>query len=170
MYTLCLFPLHLSHILSFVGWYWSGRRQLQQIFPASRCLVVDARSLPMHSIVERRKGEDMWKFPSGSALYSGPTRAGGPNASLIRMESHFYKLSLRRLGTIFWLEAEPVDSSLGPDHAHRHLRPVRFGSAGEALRALDAADVGRWGSFPDDGVHATLSRSQLRSLGFRGNL
>ena len=107
---------------------------------------------------------------SGQASHSGVARAEQPNASLIRMESHFYKLSLRRLGTIFWLEAEPVYSSLGADHAHRHLRPVRFGNAGEALRALDAADVGRWGSFPDDGVHATLSRSQLRTLGFRGNL
>ena len=86
------------------------------------------------------------------------------------MESHFYKLSLRRLGIVFWLEAEPTDSNLGPDHAHRHLRPVRFRTEGEALRALDTADVGRWTRFPDDGVHATLSRSQLRTLGFRGNV
>lgn len=86
------------------------------------------------------------------------------------MESHFYKLSLRRLGTMFWLEAEPTDSNLGPDHAHRHLRAVRFGTETEALRALDAADVGRWTGFPDDGVHATLSRRQLRTLGFRGNV
>jgi hypothetical protein len=86
------------------------------------------------------------------------------------MEAHFYKLSLRRLGIAFWLEAEPMDNNLGPDHAHRHLRPVRFRTQGEALGALAAAEVGRWTSFPDDGVQATLSRSQLRTLGFRGNI
>lgn len=86
------------------------------------------------------------------------------------MEVHFYKLSLRRLGLLFWLEAEPEDSRLGPDHAHRHLRPIRFHTESEALRALDAAEIGRWSSFPDEGVHATLSRSQLRALGFRGNV
>lgn len=85
------------------------------------------------------------------------------------MEAHFYKLSLRRLGIAFWLEVEPADSPLGPDHAHRHLKPVRFRTEGEALQALDAGDVGRWSSFPHDGVHATLSRSQLRTIGFRGN-
>lgn len=87
------------------------------------------------------------------------------------MEAHFYKLSLRRLGIVFWLEAEPAaDSRLGPDHSHRHLRPVRFRTESEALQALGAAHVGRWTSFPDEGVQATLSRSQLRTLGFRGNV
>ncbi len=86
------------------------------------------------------------------------------------MESHFYKLSLRRLGVAFWLEADPVESSVGPDHAVRHLRPVRFRTESEALRALDAANVGHWSTFPHEGVHATLSRSQLRTLGFRGNV
>ena len=69
---------------------------------------------------------------------------------------HFYRLSLRRLGALYWLGAEPADSTLGPDHAHRHLRPVRFRTEGEALRALDVAEVGRWTSFPHEGVHATL--------------
>ena len=40
---------------SFVGWYGSWRLQLQQIFPASRCLVVDARSLPMQSHSNAKK-------------------------------------------------------------------------------------------------------------------
>ena len=86
------------------------------------------------------------------------------------MDAHFYKLSLRRLGIALWLEAEPTDSNLGPDHAHRHLRPVRFRTEGEALRALAAAEVGHWSSYPQEGVHATLTRTQLRTLGFRGNL
>lgn len=86
------------------------------------------------------------------------------------METHFYKLSLRRLGIALYLEAEPVDSSLGPDHAHRHLRPVRFRTEFEALRTLAQAEVGHWSSYPAEGVHATLTRNQLRTLGFRGNL
>lgn len=86
------------------------------------------------------------------------------------MEAHFYKLSLRKLGLVYWLEAEPVDSRMGPDHAHRHLRPVRFSTEHEALRALGTAEVGFWSSFPQEGVHATLGRTQLRTLGFRGLL
>lgn len=90
--------------------------------------------------------------------------------ALMLMDAQFYRLSLRRLGIVFWLEAEPADSTRGPDHASRHLRPVRFSTESEALRALGAAEVGCWTSFPHEGVHATLSRSQLRSLGFRGSL
>lgn len=86
------------------------------------------------------------------------------------MEATFYKLNLRRLGTVFWLDAEPLESRMGPDHAQRHLRPVRFQTESEALRALGSAQVGHWSNFPQEGVHATLSRSQLRTLGFRGNL
>lgn len=85
------------------------------------------------------------------------------------MEAQFYRLSLRRLGILFWLDAEAADSTLSSDHADRHLRPVRFRTEREVLNALSAADVGRWTSFPHEGVHATLSRSQLRTLGFRGN-
>lgn len=86
------------------------------------------------------------------------------------MDVHFYRLSLRKLGLAYWLEAEPTESTLGPDHSHRHLRPVRFRTEAEALRVLVEAHVGQWGSFPPDGVHATLSRTQLRTLGFRGLL
>lgn len=86
------------------------------------------------------------------------------------MQTHFYRLTLRKLGVALWLEVEPDESSLGPDHTHRHLRPVRFRTESEALRALDSANVGVWSTFPHDGIHATLSRDQLRTLGFRGNL
>lgn len=86
------------------------------------------------------------------------------------MEAHFYRLSLRMLGRALWLEADPSDSMLGPDHAHRHLRPVRFQTESEVLRLLHAAHVGHWTNFPQDGICATLSVTQLRSLGFRGNL
>jgi hypothetical protein len=85
------------------------------------------------------------------------------------MESHFYRLDLRMLGIALWLSAEPAENTLGPDHSLRSLRPLRFRTESEALRALDTAGVGQWSSFPQEGIHATLSRSQLRTLGFRGN-
>lgn len=85
------------------------------------------------------------------------------------MESHFFHLQLRLLGGTLWLNAEPVDDVLGSDHSLRHLRPTRFRTESEALRAIDSAGVGHWSSFPLDGIHATLTQAQLRSIGFRGN-
>ena len=85
------------------------------------------------------------------------------------MESHFFHLQLRLLGGTLWLNAEPAEGVLGSDHSLRHLRPVRFRTESEALRAVDGAGVGQWSSFPLDGIHATLTPSQLRSIGFRGN-
>jgi hypothetical protein len=87
----------------------------------------------------------------------------------LELETHFYKLDLRMLGLGLFLHAELVGDMPGPDHALRHLRPVRFRTESEALRALDAAGIGQWTRFPADGVHATLSRGQLRTMGFRGN-
>lgn len=85
------------------------------------------------------------------------------------MESHFFHLQLRLLGGTLWLNADPADDVLGSDHSLRHLRPTRFRTESEALRAIDGAGVGQWSSFPLDGIRATLTHSQLRSIGFRGN-
>lgn len=85
------------------------------------------------------------------------------------MDAHFFRLELRLLGMTLWLNAEPADSTLSIDHALRHLRPVRFRTESEALRALDGAGAGHWSSFPLEGIHATLTRSQLSAIGFRGN-
>lgn len=85
------------------------------------------------------------------------------------MEAHFFRLELRRLGAALWLHAEPAGGPLGSDHALHHLRPLRFLTESAALRSLESAGVGHWSSFPHEGVGATLSRSQLRSIGFRGN-
>ena len=85
------------------------------------------------------------------------------------MQAHFFRLQLRLLGAALWLSVEPAEGSIGSDHALYHLRPLRFRTESEALRALAAADVGQWSSFPQEGVQATLSRGQLRTIGFRGN-
>ncbi len=85
------------------------------------------------------------------------------------MDAHFFRLELHLLGMTLWLNADPAGSTLGADHALRHLRPVRFRTESKALRALATAHVGDWSSFPHEGIHATLTRSQLRAIGFRGN-
>jgi hypothetical protein len=85
------------------------------------------------------------------------------------MEAHFYRLQLKLLGISLWLSAEPAENILGPDHSLRNLRPVRFRTETEAMRVLEAANVGHWTTFPQEGIHATLSHSQLRAIGFRGN-
>jgi hypothetical protein len=85
------------------------------------------------------------------------------------MDAHFFKLDLRLLGNTLWLYADPAGDTLGPDHSLRSLRPVRFRTESEALRALTAAEVGTWTSFPHDGIYATLSHRALRTIGFRGN-
>ena len=85
------------------------------------------------------------------------------------MEAHFFRLDLRLLGATLWLHADPATDALGSDHSLRHLRPIRFQTETEALRSLDGAGVGTWSRFPFDGIHATLTRTQLRSIGFRGN-
>lgn len=87
----------------------------------------------------------------------------------VPMDAHFFRLDLKLLGATLWLHADPSSDTLGSDHSLRHLRPLRFRTESEALRALDGAGVGQWSSFPYDGIHATLSRAQLRSIGFRGN-
>ena len=85
------------------------------------------------------------------------------------MEAHFFRMDLRLLGGTLWLHADPVEDVLGSDHSLRNLRPIRFPTESEALRSLDRAGVGHWSSFPQEGVRATLTPAQLRSIGFRGN-
>ena len=85
------------------------------------------------------------------------------------MDAHFFCLSLRLLGGTLWLHADPVEDTLGSDHSLRNLRPIRFLTESQALRTLDNAGVGHWSSFPQEGVQATLTHSQLRTIGFRGN-
>lgn len=85
------------------------------------------------------------------------------------MEAQFYRLELRRLGSTLWLHAELSGGPLGSDHALHNLRPLRFITESAALRALDECHVGKWSSFPYEGIGVTLTPSQLRQIGFRGN-
>ena len=84
------------------------------------------------------------------------------------METTLVQFVFRRLGSGLWLDAEPVpggQQQFAMDHVHR----MRVRSEGDVLRALQDAGVGHWTSFPVDPIQATVTRTQLRSIGFRGN-
>ncbi len=84
------------------------------------------------------------------------------------MTTNLLRFDLRLLGKNLWLSAEAVAG--GPrGFSMEHVRPLRFGTESEALRAMDRAGIGHWSSFPQDGIQATVTRDQLRTLGFRGN-
>lgn len=75
---------------------------------------------------------------------------------------------LRRTGASLLLEAEA--SQDGPQGFAMHgVQLQRFRYEGDVLRLLEHAGVGRWSSFPTDYIQATVTRSQLRAMGFRGN-
>jgi hypothetical protein len=75
---------------------------------------------------------------------------------------------LRRTGASLLLTAEPVDG--GPQSfVMESLQMQRFRYEGDVLHALEQAGVGRWSQFPADNIQATVTRAQLRAMGFRGN-
>ena len=81
--------------------------------------------------------------------------------------TNLVRFRLRSTGTGYLLEAEPVRS--GPQSfTMAGLQVRRFHHEGEALRALEAAGVGRWSAFPPESIEATVTRDQLFSIGFRG--
>jgi len=74
------------------------------------------------------------------------------------METNLVHFHFRRLGSGLWLDAEPApggQQQFAMEHVHR--------------LALEAAGVGHWTTFPHDGIQATVTRGQLRTIGFRGN-
>lgn len=81
--------------------------------------------------------------------------------------TNLVRFRLRFTGTGFLLEAEPVQG--GPQSfTMAGLQVRRFPYESEALRALEAAGVGRWSAFPQESIEATVTRDQLFSIGFRG--
>lgn len=84
------------------------------------------------------------------------------------METNLVQLTLTLLGANLWLTAEPLAGG-ARGFSMENVRAPRFDTESAVLRALAAAGVGSWSSFPLDGIQATLSRAQLRSIGFKGN-
>ncbi len=84
------------------------------------------------------------------------------------METNLVHFTFRRLGSGLWLDAEPVTGGQ-QQFAMTHVHRLRVRTEGEALRGLEAAGIGVWTTFPLDGIQATVTRAQLRTVGFRGN-
>ncbi|WP_124847545.1 hypothetical protein [Acidipila sp. EB88] len=75
---------------------------------------------------------------------------------------------LRWTGSGLQFVAEPVPG--GPHSFVMNgvqFQRVRFER--DALEALERAGVGSWSVFPTDHVQASVTRQQLRAMGFRGN-
>lgn len=84
------------------------------------------------------------------------------------MGTNLVVFTLRRVGASLLFAAEPAES--GPQSFSMHsIQTQRMRHEGEVLKALDRAGVGYWSRFPADNVQATVTREQLRTMGFRGN-
>lgn len=83
-------------------------------------------------------------------------------------EANLVTFKLVRIGSGTFLDAEQVDEGKRQFNMEGVQR-LRVGGEGAALQALERADIGRWSTFPHDGIQATVTRLQLRTIGFRGN-
>lgn len=84
------------------------------------------------------------------------------------LRTNLVVFSLRRTGASLLFVAEAArDGSQGFAMQGLHAQRVRYES--DALKALERAGVGSWSAFPMDSIQATVTRDQLKSMGFRGN-
>jgi len=84
------------------------------------------------------------------------------------MDTNLVNFTLRRVGSTLHFNADPVKSGAQSFVMHS-LQLQRLPSEYEALKALERVGIGYWSSFPPDGIQATVTREQLRAMGFRGN-
>ncbi len=83
------------------------------------------------------------------------------------METNLVLFTLRRTGAGVVFAAEPASDGPQTFSMHGlHFQRLRYES--EALRALERVGIGSWSRFPDDAIQATVTRDELRALGFRG--
>ncbi len=84
------------------------------------------------------------------------------------METNLVVLRLRRTGVNLLFTAELVNGT-SRGFVMEGLQPQRLRFEHDALHSLQRGEVGSWSAFPPDGVQATVTRDQLRRMGFRGN-
>ncbi len=82
--------------------------------------------------------------------------------------TNLVNFSLRRTGSSLLLAAEPVPGG-SQAFAMHGVQLLRFRYEGDVLQLFERAGIGRWSSFPPDHIQATVTRSQLYQMGFRGN-
>ena len=83
-------------------------------------------------------------------------------------EANLVNLILRRIGSNTFLDAEQVEGGKRQFNMDGVQR-LRISNETEALKRIDAAGIGHWTTFPTDNIQATVTRHQLRTIGFRGN-
>lgn len=84
------------------------------------------------------------------------------------MGTNLVRFTLRSTGSSLLLAVEQVEGG-SQTFTLAGVQVQRFRYEGDALRVLERAGVGRWSSFPVEGIEATVTRPQLYQMGFRGN-
>ncbi len=84
------------------------------------------------------------------------------------METNLVAFTLRWTGTSLLLAAEPVPGSTQA-FSMQGMQLQRFRFEHDVLQLLERTGIGRWSTFPPDSIQATVTRSQLWQMGFRGN-
>lgn len=84
------------------------------------------------------------------------------------MEANLVQFILRRIGSGTFLDAEQVEDGKRQFNMEG-IQRLRVSSETDALKRIEAAGIGQWNSFPGDAIQATVTRHQLRTIGFRGN-
>ena len=84
------------------------------------------------------------------------------------METNLVVLKLRRTGVNLLFTAELVAGS-PRGLVMEGIQPQRLRYERDALQSLESAGVGSWSAFPPEGIQATVTRDELRRMGFRGN-
>lgn len=84
------------------------------------------------------------------------------------MEANLVNFILRRIGSSTYLDVEQVEDGKRQFNIEGAQR-LRVPNETDALKRIEAAGIGHWTSFPTDNIQATVTRNQLRTIGFRGN-
>jgi hypothetical protein len=84
------------------------------------------------------------------------------------MEANLVTFYMRRMGSALWIDAEQVEGGKR-QFGMSGVQRLRVNTEREVLQAIDNAGIGHWSSFPPDGIQATVTRTQLKTIGFRGN-
>lgn len=83
-------------------------------------------------------------------------------------EANLVTFRLVRIGAGTFLDVEQTADG-NRQFSMGGVQRLRVQGEGAALQALERADIGRWSTFPHEGIQSTVTRTQLRTIGFRGN-
>lgn len=83
-------------------------------------------------------------------------------------ETNLVLFILRRTGANLLFTADTIPGGAYSFNM-QGLQPQRLRFQKDALDSLERVGLGHWSEFPPDGIQATITRDQLRLMGFRGN-